>query len=262
MADAETVLNDLLDRIIDKPYKSGTKKLTPLTSGGANYTSALFTITITANNEEDLNLFAKVADVEGQIREFMNMKLLFDTEQFVYSELAKNYERLQDKHNIVPEYRFIFPKYYGGESVEGRETVVFEDLVSKGYGTYSRFKSIDWEHAASAVETLARFHALSFAFEKEDPVNFVKALEQVKFHVPEVDESLKETGRKIIEGAIQVTKKEHKEALADFLLVEDITPDEVFKYKLPLSRPVICHGDYRVSNLMFQRQVSSVIFIF
>ncbi|CAB3219734.1 unnamed protein product [Arctia plantaginis] len=254
MADAETVLNKLLDRIIDEPYKSGIRSFVPLTSGGANFTSALFIITITAKNKDDLKLFAKVADIKGQLRDLMNVKLLFDTEQFVYSELGKIYKEIQEKHNVAPEYRFTFPKFYGGESVEEQETVVLEDLVSKGYNTYSRFKSIDWEHAATAVESLARFHALSFAFEKEDPVNFAKALERVKYQVPERDDSLRESRFKIVEGAIQVTKEEHKEAITNFLLVEDLTQEELYQFKLPLSRPVLCHGDYRMSNLMFQRQ--------
>ncbi|CAB3219729.1 unnamed protein product [Arctia plantaginis] len=255
MADAETVLNKLLDRIVEEPHKSGIRSFIPLTSGGGNYTSALFKITITAKNADDLKLFAKVADVKGQLRDLMNVKLLFDTEQFVYSELGKTYEKIQDKHNVAPEYRFTFPKFYGGESVEEQETVVFEDLVSKGYSTYCRFKSIDWEHAATAVESLARFHALSFAFEKEDPVNFAKALEKLKYQIPEHDDNLRETGIKIVDDAIQVTKEEHKEAIRNLMAaVDDSTQEEVYQYKLPLSKPVLCHGDYRVSNLMFQRQ--------
>lgn len=259
MADAEAVLNELLDRIIDEPHKNGKRILTPLIS--ANYTSALFFITITAKNKDDLKLFAKAANGKGQIKNVKNIKLMFDIELFIYSELGKIYEKIQDKYKVVPEYRFTMPKFYGGERLEGQEIVVLEDLVSKGYNTYNRLKSIDWEHAASAVESLARFHALSFAFEKEEPVRFANVLERLKYNLTELDECSKKTGLEVLEGVIEVTKKEHKAAIANFLLVKSQTAEENNQLRLPLSRPVVCHGDFRMDNLLFQRQVSLTSYV-
>ncbi|XP_075981397.1 uncharacterized protein LOC142980017 [Anticarsia gemmatalis] len=254
MSAAETVLLKLLEKIF-KSNKNGEIQLTALNSGGANYTSALYSATVPSNGTKPLKLFAKVANVNGKLRELMNVRCMFETEQLVYSELAKIYDDIQEKHSIAPEYRFIFPKFYGGDPTEGEETVVLEDLTESGYSLYSRFKAIDWEHIAIAVEHLARFHALSFAFAKEDPDKFAEVVEKVKYKLPKNgdDPERKETWIKMVTAAAQVAKDEHKEKIAGFLLRE-IPQEELFKFKFPLSTPVLCHGDYRISNLMYKRE--------
>lgn len=255
MAAAETILRKLIEKIIKQPYNKDDVSFQALNSGGANYTSALYSVIIPSDNGNNLKLFAKVANINGKLREVMNVKTLFDTEQFLYKELAESYKKLQDKHNIAPEHRYSFPKFYGGNDDEGEETVILENLIDKGYSPYSRFKAIDWEHAACAVECLARFHALSFAFEKEEPENFTAALEIVKLRYTynRDDPVMKETWLKMMGSAIQVAKEEHKEKVSAFLLRE-LLPEEIMQSKMPLGTPVLCHGDYRVSNLLFRRQ--------
>lgn len=188
---------------------------------------------------------------------------MFETEQFVYLNLVKVYERIQEKHNIAPEHRFKFPKYYGGNEIESEETVVMEDLVAKGFSLYSRFKPIDWEHAAHAVESLAKFHALSFALAKDEPELFDKILDKVKFVMPENigDPATKETWNRMMDGAVQITKDEYKKKMTEFLSFE-IDSEEVYKFRKPLSVPVLCHGDYRVSNLMFHVSFKLISLIF
>ncbi|XP_047031189.1 uncharacterized protein LOC124638298 [Helicoverpa zea] len=257
MSVAETVLRKVLDKIIeDLKYKHADLSLNRLNSGGANYTSALFAATVTAPQHDTLKLFAKVADVSGILREKMHIDIMFKTEHFVYSDLVKVYERIEGSHNISPEHRFIFPKFFGSHNVEGEETIVMEDLTAEGYGTYSRFKCIDWEHAASAVEYLARFHALSFAYRKDDPENFAKDVESLKPNQAdqnEANEGMKDTWKKMVSAGIQVTKEEHRDKLLKIL--EATNGREVFlKFRASLSTPVLCHGDYRVSNLLFRRQ--------
>lgn len=258
MSVAESLLRKLLDKIIDElQYKHAEISLKELTSGGANYTSALYSATVTSPDRDSLKLFAKVANVGEKLREAMNLNIMFKTEQFVYSDLMKVYEKIQDKHNISPEHRFVFPKFFGGDSTEGDEIIVMEDLTAKGYGTYSRFESIDWEHAAMALKTLAIFHSLSFAYRKEDPENFAKHADKVKCQIKETpeDPNAAETWKKMTEAALQVAKEEDKERLTKFLCTGK-GREEFYKFKMPLSTPVFCHGDYRVSNLLFRREVS------
>lgn len=257
MSDAEKILRKVLDKIIDQlQYKHVKISLKEHTSGGANYTSALFSINVTAPDHDTLNLFAKVANVNEVFRKIMNIDYMFKTEQYVYADLVKVYERIQDEHNLSSEHRFEFPKFYGGESASGEETVVMEDLRAKDFDTYSRFKPIDWEHAACAIEYLARFHALSFAYQKEDPEKFAKDAEEVRMKKRDESESekLKDTWKKMVESAVNVVKEEHKERVAK-LLEDEGSRDAFYKFKTPLSTTVLCHGDYRVSNLLFRRLV-------
>lgn len=225
-----------------------------LTSGGANYTSALYSVTISAPDQGDLKLFAKVADVNVNLRKEMNIELLYSTEQIVYNHLVGVYEKIQDKYDISPEHRFVFPKFYGGEEALGLETVVMEDMTASGYAPYSRFDSIDWELAAVAVEDLAKFHALSFAYQKEDPDNFAKDNDRLRFVRDKIDfTSMKDTWAQIGASALEVVKEEHKDKFSK-IISDCATRDVFYKFRGPLSTKVLCHGDYRVSNLLFRRE--------
>lgn len=263
MSDAESILRKVLNKITDQlQYNHAKISLKELTSGGANYTSALYSVTVTAPDQDVLKLFAKVANVNQVLRKVMNIDFMFKTEQFVYSDLVKVYEKIQDKNQLSPEHRFEFPRFFGGQSVEGEETVVLEDLTAKGFDSFSRFKSIDWEHAACAVEYLARFHALSFAYQKEDPDNFARDAEQVKTRRRDeaVSSSFTETWKRMVSSAINVAKEEHKERLAK-LLEADNGRDEFHKFKTPLSTTVLCHGDFRISNMLFRGLVCCIFVI-
>lgn len=62
--------------------------------------------------------------------------------------------------------------YYGANTTAKEEMLVLEDLSLQGYTIYDRLKSIDWPFASAAVIQLAKFHALSMAFEKEYPEEY------------------------------------------------------------------------------------------
>lgn len=248
-------MRSVLDKIIENKEKNGEISLRSLTSGGANYTSSLISATVTLKNGGDLKLFAKVANINEKLRKATNVKFMFEVEQFVYTEIVETYERIQDRHNVPLECRFVFPKFYGGDVTDGKETVVLEDLVSKGYSSFSRFQSTDWDHIKCAVKIIARFHALSFAFAKEDPDNFAKALEKVKLQLSTNRDNpeMKELWFRMMGAAVQVAKEEHKEKIKEFLCRE-LPPEEVYRNRMPISTPVLCHGDYRISNLLFKEE--------
>lgn len=254
MSDAEIELRKLLENVTKKlQYKDAEISIKDLSSDGANYTSALFSATITSPDREPLKLFAKVASASEQLRQAIRVDHLFRNEQLMYNHLIGVFEKIQDKYNLSPEHRYVFPKFYEGQCTYGTEAVVMEDLTESGYFMYSRFKSLDFEHAAAAVECLARFHALSFAFQHEDPEEFAKVAEKVK-HVKHPDNpSLRSTFTKMVTSAIEATRDEHKEKMLKFF--DEQYLDEFNKFKMPLSTTVLCHGDYRASNLLFRRQV-------
>ncbi|KAF9412774.1 hypothetical protein HW555_008777 [Spodoptera exigua] len=253
MSVVKQTLCKVLDKVVHKlQMPNANISIKNLTSDGG-YTSALFSVTVSAPERNNLNLFAKVANVNVKLRQAMNTELLYTTEQIVYNELVGVYDKIQDKYRISPEHRFVFPKFYGGEDTVGHETVVMEDMTASGYAPLNRFESIDWEHAAVAVEDLARLHALSFAYQKEDPSNFAKDTERFRFVKSKMDFSnLKDTWAKIGESAMETVKDEHKDKLKK-LLANGSTQDVFYKFRAPLSTVVLCHGDYRVSNLLFRR---------
>lgn len=179
MAHLERILQKLLDEIATKQslvnYNITIKQIS---SEGANYTSQLFLATITSENYDNIYLFGKVAAMGDKMRSEVPFPV-YEVERKVYTEIAKVYQSLEDKHNVPNEFRLKMPKFYGCNPKLKEETIVLEDLTAQGYGDYSRFKSIDWKYASKAVEELAKLHALSFAYGHEHPDEFQSLVKEL-----------------------------------------------------------------------------------
>ncbi|XP_050352662.1 uncharacterized protein LOC126774998 [Nymphalis io] len=256
MADAEQTLREFLDKILDeKNYKPQEINIKAISTDGGNYTSVLFLVNVSSPNREELKLFAKVATVGENLRVRMNADWLYGNERFVYTKLVKIYKDLEDELNIPNEHKYLIPKFYGCKEDKGKETVVLENLTESGYKTFDRFKSMDWEHACAGVENLAKFHALSFAFAKYRPEEFDELTHDLKFKIGNeetlADEVTKEVWMKMIKGSLEVLKEEQREAVGRFLVESQ---NNFVKYNNPIGNPVIVHGDYRLSNLLFRKQ--------
>uniref|UniRef100_A0A2A4JE13 CHK kinase-like domain-containing protein n=1 Tax=Heliothis virescens TaxID=7102 RepID=A0A2A4JE13_HELVI len=247
MANTEETLRKLLNKIAyEHNYKNPEIITNNISSGGANYTSALYTATIKENNKEDLNLFGKVAVVGEKFRTVAEVNF-YDTEKFAYSKLLKIYGALEEKHGVPEEHRLPVVKFYGfDDSAQHQETMVLENLLVQGYEPFDRFKSFDWEYASAAVTECAKFHAISFAFQKEDPEEFQKSLGRPKLNWEDI--GIEAVLKKSTALALQAIKPEHKISLEKFMS-RDI--QELFlDFFKPIHAPVIIHGDYRGSNLM------------
>lgn len=255
MSTPDVTLRELLRTIAEKHYHNDYKlDIKSINSGGANYTSALFLAVLTAEGKEALHLFAKVAIVGDRMRVLMNATKMFYVEDFFYNKLIKTYEDIQDKHGVVED-RFAVPKFYGCHSEFGEETIVLENLTVRGYSGYDRLKSLDWEHASSAVEELAKFHALSFAYQKEQPEEFRLVMNDLWFYKPNSDASVSESYfPKMISRALShITNDDYRERVKKLMLCE--ASDMYEKYNRPFGHPVLVHGDYRASNLFFKKKV-------
>ncbi|XP_050668292.1 uncharacterized protein LOC126967720 [Leptidea sinapis] len=254
MSDAELILRTLLNRVLDeRGYVPRNVKVEEVSSDGSNYTTKLFTIRVDSPEHVHLNLFAKVATLIGNLRERMGADWLYDTERFVYTELSELYEHLQDKFDVPAEDRFNFPKFYGYSAERGEETIIMENLTNAGYVSLGRFESMEWEHAASAMDTLAKLHALSFAYAKYYPERFEKEAAGREYLVggggDPHDESTKLLWEKMMSGAVAAVKDDQKQRLTDFLL----SSTDFKKYNKPNGGPVLVHGDYRLSNVLFKK---------
>jgi hypothetical protein len=58
--------------------------------------------------------------------------------------------------------------------------IVLEDLSPTGYVTADRTKGLDFDHCVAVLQTLGRFHALSFAMKDQDPEGFKTVVNCVK----------------------------------------------------------------------------------
>ncbi|XP_061720696.1 uncharacterized protein LOC133527628 [Cydia pomonella] len=244
---APRALRALLDDVARlQDYRHHRVAVTPLSTGGGNYTSELFLITITAPDRDDLRLFAKVANINGKMRDDAPITQFYETERFVYGTLVDVYRKLEEKNSVPAEHRLYFPKYYGCNPKVFEETIVLEDLGARGFGTHDRLESIDWPYAAAAVAELAKFHALSFAYGHDNPEEFARVLKERRFDFGS-DEKMKGVWEGMVRGAVGACGERHRARLSQYLAEN---AKRVRDYYEPLRRPVLVHGDYRPSNLM------------
>ncbi|XP_014368550.2 uncharacterized protein LOC106718864 [Papilio machaon] len=246
MSDAEQLVRDLVQKIAEEQgYGDCHIELKSFTTGGANYTSQLFHITITAPDKDDLKLFAKIASVGEQIRKQTPFKM-FETEIYFYTELLKHYQDLEEKHNVPKQHRLATVKFYGCNKEYLNEILVLEDLSSLGFDIHDRFKSFDWEYAARSIVELAKLHALSIAFSKEKPEEYDVLAKFLSFELN--SEDFKPMMENMARSALAVVKEENRWRLeAHLQKMKDLKSSHYFR---PLNCPVVTHGDFRPSNLM------------
>lgn len=249
MADAEKRLRDLIDKIAaEQGFKDYNVAIKPISSGGANFSSVLYLITV-SGDRDDLKLFAKVANLGEKIRDSTPMRM-FDTERFFYTRLVQIYKEIEDRHNVPEEHLLNLPKYYGNDSTFLRETIVLEDLVNEGYRDYDRLKSMDWAYASKAVEDIAKLHAISHALAKENREVFDETLKLLQINFDLAHDIQNTMLEKTANSAISVAKDEHKEKITNF--ISKIDPSDFKLYFTALHNPVLVHGDYRLSNQMYK----------
>ncbi|XP_063622464.1 uncharacterized protein LOC134794587 [Cydia splendana] len=225
----------------------------PISSGGANYTTDLYLATISELLKPDINIFAKAANLNEDARKNNDfLSRVYETEAVFYSELAVNFERIYNKCQVPVEDRLYIPKYYGHLLVPYEELLVLENLEAKGYKSFDRMKTFDWEYASTAVTQLAKFHALGLALRDENPHEFTRIVDNFKFDLSENEEMMNIFLKPLLENGCEGLKADHEERLLKFfastekiaMLMTTMKKDEKF----------LIHGDYRPSNLMHRRR--------
>ncbi|XP_026755876.3 uncharacterized protein LOC113515788 [Galleria mellonella] len=249
MAEQEGILRKIIDVIAkDQKYLNFNVTVKPISTDGANYTSKLFLITVSEADKENLELFVKFNTFSEKICSELHY-YGYETERFMYTELAKTYKAIEEENKIPLENKLFIPQHYNCDLNIARETLVLENLQSKGYTTRDRFESIDWEYASKSVETLAKFHALSIPHRGNRSSTFNNLLNN-KGPAFYFISNIKESYPVIIENAINATNDKNKEKVKNY--INNIAIFEKYQsfYTNHLRRQFIIHGDFRVSNLM------------
>ncbi|XP_026493300.2 uncharacterized protein LOC113398657 [Vanessa tameamea] len=246
MDDNSEILNKILDKVAkEQEYEDGEISVKSISSGGANYTSYLHLATVSAPGKDDLKLFVKVAAMGEKMRAFAPLRI-FETESFFYNNLLKIYQELEERHMVPVEHRLVTPKFYASNDECYKEALVLEDMTSKGFQAFDRFKSIDWKYAFKSVQNLGKLHALSIAWSVDDPEEFQKT---AGLKSDSNIETILDFLKNVTTSALEVTKPENKERMSNFL--KEMTVLNVFtNFYKPIRCPVLAHGDYRPSNLL------------
>lgn len=251
MSDIGAKIRDLLNNIAKQQnYTDYELKVTPTSSGGASFTTFLYTATITSANRDDLNLFVKFAAMGEKVREEITVNI-YKVEQFAYSELRIAYRELEERHQVPDANRFYFSPYFGANMTPLEEILVLENLAAKGFTNHDRFKSIDWEYASTAVTELAKFHALSMGYQRDYPNQFQNFSDT--YAADWINEqSVKTIWKPTFETSINVVRDANRAKVKKFL--DNIGLEEIKNLYKPSRCKVLAHNDFRTSNLMHRRK--------
>lgn len=257
MADDTFNLLALLQKIAaEHNYINPAIKIGPITTGGANYSSKLYVIKITSDGMQDLRLFANIGAIQEQMREQVKLDA-YANERYAYSELLKVYRELEEKSGILEHHKLAVPKYYGADPTYMRETLVLEDMACLGFTMHHRSEPVSWEFAAAAVTELSKLHALSLAFQHNNPTAFDKVANMFPHGVFSDSEGIHVFYNSAVKTALASVRKENVEKLRRFLDGTNVA--EFGEAYNALRKPVIIHADFRPSNMLRRRKdVSSL----
>ncbi|XP_022830775.1 uncharacterized protein LOC111359177 [Spodoptera litura] len=237
---------DLLHKIAkEQKFVDYNLDIKEISSGGANYTSKLFAVSI-IEGSNTLQLFCKVAAIGKKMR--TQLSRIYETEHFFYTNLGKTYRNIEDLCGISDEHKLNISKYYGSITKLNEEVMVLGDLTAAGYEAYDRFKSIDWPYAQAATRELAKLHACAWAYCEQDPEGFEEVIKMLTVDVDIDDTDMKMYIIKIIGKAIKTVRDEHRSKLQQYF--ESFDVDTYTTVQKRSRRLVLNHGDFRPSNLM------------
>ncbi|KAI5636515.1 ecdysteroid kinase domain-containing protein [Phthorimaea operculella] len=256
--DGESILRDLIAQVASEhDFKNYELAIKPISSGGANYSSVLFLVTVKCPGKEDVELFAKIANMGERMREVYNAKSAFDLEVFFYTKLSKTYRSLELKANVPEEYRFTFPKCYGCKSDNYEETVLLQNMTAEGFKLHDRRQPVSWEYAVSAIENLAKFHALSFAYEKDNPKEFEELCNGSVLFKYNEDAAMKEMWEKQKKSSLKIIRN-YGYKLRAAKVLKNLGEDAMLDFRKPLGTKVLIHGDFRPDNMMYREKDNGV----
>lgn len=225
---------------------------------GVNYIANVFRIFIKDVQSEDKQYSFIVKTLINTARQELFHEL-HKREVSVYEKIIKKYEMIQEPLDI--EQRIVFPKCEYTRIEKNQEVIILEDMKVKGYETNTKlanYERLDYTQVSTAIKELAKFHALSFIYEKQDSQTF----ENIKSEFQDIIFS---------EGFLNKSKLRnyfHESFGMSLNLVEDLKAKnkleiiqlrllELLKmYTRPGKNNVLCHGDYWINNIMFKHDVS------
>ncbi|KAK0181511.1 hypothetical protein PV327_003789 [Microctonus hyperodae] len=169
-------------------------------------------------------------------------------------------------HNEILFYKFIshnntdFPRcYYYSEDKNNLNNmvIVMENIGIKGYELCYKSYDIPFEYVISAMKTIGKFHAMSYAMKKQKPEVFFKIIENIEEsrYFPGDDFS-KYINLIALRPVEWLRKQNYDKVFVDSLenymsnaftnvMIDAITPIE------PLA--TLCHGDFTRNNIFYHK---------
>lgn len=255
---SEKIVERIFNVIQKQGYISYDVEARKISTGGNNFLGELYEINIKGKKKEvytETNIFLKHIIYNHDFKVY-SIPEVYAKEAFLYTELGKIFYELQDEADIPLQDRFKLVKSYDETN---SEVIILENLTQKGFKTMFRLDVMSIEFAKLSVEQLARFHGLSFVLQRKRSEYFDAKIKSIKQSFV-YDEYWNELIRRMCKVSVAKLDEETKKNIWTFF---DSSLEKYPKYMNGTDMPfkTLCHGDYKMTNILMRETVSQFIFI-
>ncbi|XP_045451063.1 uncharacterized protein LOC123659949 [Melitaea cinxia] len=252
----ENLQKSIQDIIKREEYISHSIDVRKLSTGGNNFLGELYEIDVkgkTKDGEKETNIFLKRIIHNDDFKVY-SIPEVYKKEAFVYKELGKIFNELQENANIPNDDRFKMVKSYDETS---GEVIILENLARKGFKIMPRMDVMTIEFAKLSIEQLAKFHALSFVLQKMKKEYFDTRIKSIKQSFV-YDDYWNEFVKNMYEVSTSKLDEVTKARIKRFF---DTSLDKYPKYMNGLSSNIkcLCHGDFKMNNVLMKEKDGRVI---
>ncbi|EDW66727.1 uncharacterized protein [Drosophila virilis] len=231
-------------------------KFSPASSKGDHYASLMFRAYVeyeTQKGHSTISLVIKtMPEQDGHKKELLGESHIFETEIAMYTKVLPKFEKVL--REVGDMTRLCATCIY--HSLKPRQVMVFEDLLTQGYAVIRRSANI--EELRAALETLAKWHAVSHKLLKEQPELF----DQLQYDITTLPKFLEQDFLTKSLGSFTdmlgnveslKTYRKYFEPMQDKLIQAWV--DVIREYRDNRQENgyyVLCHGDFHLRNMMFR----------
>ncbi|CAG9764150.1 unnamed protein product [Ceutorhynchus assimilis] len=124
---------------------------------------------ITSDGEtKNLELVIKYGKLNDSLREALPVRLAFEREIYVYGKVVPQLQKFLDEKKVKLLCQFL-PKCYGTLLYDKEEVIVLENLKAQYYDLHDRYQPLNINHLKLTLEMYGKWHALSFAYQDQNP---------------------------------------------------------------------------------------------
>ncbi|XP_023940233.2 uncharacterized protein LOC112047363 isoform X1 [Bicyclus anynana] len=199
------------------------------------------------NKTVNIPIVLKLAPTDERYRVSGAVGIFFAKEVFVYRKVLHRYGEIQKNYPLI---QFVMPECYYFRDDHCHELIAMQNMCERGFKPFVSSNFLDINHIVVALESLARFHALSYIFEKTNALLYKEAKE---YCVPITEKN----NKRFIDILVDRLKK----AIVKFDNTKYVTLLKNLEHECvniieSVNRNVkslcLCHGDIWKENILFK----------
>lgn len=210
-------------------------------------------------HQNEIILIAKLAPKHELRRQMFNVQTQFDREIYVYENVIPALEEFQKIRLTQSDIFQNYPKCIFTSEEDLNEFIIMTDLTSKGYKNSDRPTPLGFEKCALVFDSIAKFHAISFALKDQNPTTFNALTSKLKENVfiSPINTFFETFLINKVDNAITTLNEDDTLIKEKLLKFRDVYADSMVDCIENKEDSVICHGDCWISNLMFKEKTQT-----